>query len=141
MQQKVLTGGCFDLITTGHIFFFHVVRSFGDYLIVNVAPDNRVRAKKGDGRPLRSQLERLITVQNIKGVDRAVSIDCPEGMNETQYEMKCIEEILPNVFCSANPSIEIRKFCERRGVKFIPLPEIWGIDRTHTTDLIQKMKQ
>jgi glycerol-3-phosphate cytidylyltransferase len=137
-MKKVLFGGAFDLITTGHIFSIQVAKSLGDYLIVNVVPDNRVRAKKGSTRPIKSLGERLVVIQNIKGVDEAISVPYTEGTSQVDYDKETIRSVVPNVVYSMNDKLE--EFCSELGIMFVLAQDIIGIDGTHTTDIVEKVK-
>jgi len=68
-KKIVLTGGCFDIIHSGHSYLFEVVKGFGDILVVNVASDERIEYYKGIG-PFMSQMERVPVVSAmIRDVD------------------------------------------------------------------------
>jgi D-beta-D-heptose 7-phosphate kinase / D-beta-D-heptose 1-phosphate adenosyltransferase len=48
----VATGGCFDLLHTGHVRLLRRARDLGDALVVLINSDESVRALKGVGRPV-----------------------------------------------------------------------------------------
>jgi rfaE bifunctional protein nucleotidyltransferase chain/domain len=48
----VATGGCFDLLHTGHVRLLRRARDLGDALIVLINSDESVQAIKGPGRPV-----------------------------------------------------------------------------------------
>jgi D-beta-D-heptose 7-phosphate kinase / D-beta-D-heptose 1-phosphate adenosyltransferase len=48
----VATGGCFDLLHTGHVRLLRRARDLGDALVVLINSDESVRAIKGAGRPV-----------------------------------------------------------------------------------------
>lgn len=50
--KVVWTNGCFDVLHRGHIELFKYAKSLGDYLVVGIDTDERVRAAKGETRPL-----------------------------------------------------------------------------------------
>jgi rfaE bifunctional protein nucleotidyltransferase chain/domain len=64
----VLTSGSFDIIHEGHSMYLEAARQFGDFLIVGLDSDEKIRARKGDGRPVVPQLERLRMVTHQRGV-------------------------------------------------------------------------
>lgn len=67
--RVVVTNGCFDLIHIGHTTYLEEARSFGDLLLVGVNSDNSVRALKGDGRPINTELNRALVVASLECVD------------------------------------------------------------------------
>lgn len=66
--KVVLTAGTFDILHEGHSQYLEAARSFGDFLIVGVDSDNKVRARKGPTRPVVPELERLRMVTHQRGV-------------------------------------------------------------------------
>lgn len=137
--MKVLSGGCFDIITSGHIFFISAISKLGSRLVLNVVPDAMVRKKKGGDRPIRSQFDRMATIAAINGVDEVTCIehDCE---TQTEYEMVLIDRIKPDIIVTGNKDPMLAEFCKQSGVILFPLPEINGVDKTHTTDLIKKIR-
>lgn len=70
MPTKVLVTGTFDLFHSGHLYFLQKARSMGDYLIVCVDTDERVRSRKGENRPFCSLAERVQLLQELRCVNR-----------------------------------------------------------------------
>jgi len=68
-RKIVLTGGCFDIIHKGHIYLLRKAKEFGDVLVVNVVNDERVRAYKGEGRPINTASQRAGVVSGFEFVD------------------------------------------------------------------------
>ncbi len=64
----VLTSGTFDILHEGHSMYLEAARQFGDFLIVGVDSDEKVRARKGPSRPAVPELERLRMVTHQRGV-------------------------------------------------------------------------
>lgn len=64
----VLTSGTFDLIHEGHARYLEAARDFGDFLIVGVDSDDRVRERKGPHRPVVPEMERARMVAHQRGV-------------------------------------------------------------------------
>ena len=71
----VWTNGCFDIIHRGHIELFKYAKSLGDYLIVGVDTDRRVKASKGDTRPINCLEDRIEMLSSIKYIDEVVQFD------------------------------------------------------------------
>ena len=66
--KVVLTSGSFDIIHEGHSMYLEAARQFGDFLIVGLDSDEKVRARKGENRPVVPQMERLRMVTHQRGV-------------------------------------------------------------------------
>jgi len=66
--RVVLTGGTFDILHEGHSMYLEAARGFGDFLIVGVDSDDKVRARKGEGRPAVPEAERLRMLTHQRGV-------------------------------------------------------------------------
>lgn len=64
----VLTSGSFDIIHEGHSMYLEAARRFGDFLIVGVDGDDKIRARKGPHRPAVPEAERLRMVTHQRGV-------------------------------------------------------------------------
>jgi rfaE bifunctional protein nucleotidyltransferase chain/domain len=64
----VLTSGSFDILHEGHSMYLEAARNYGDFLIVGVDSDAKVRARKGDDRPAVPEMERLRMVTHQRGV-------------------------------------------------------------------------
>lgn len=64
----VLTSGSFDVIHEGHSMYLEAARLLGDFLVVGVDSDAKVRERKGPTRPAVPQDERLRMVTHQRGV-------------------------------------------------------------------------
>ena len=86
-----LTNGSFDLLHIGHSMYLERARSFGDFLIVGVDSDAKIRERKGPRRPLVPEQERLkmLTYQRAVG---AVFLKLPEHKQWT-----LIKHVRPDV--------------------------------------------
>jgi rfaE bifunctional protein nucleotidyltransferase chain/domain len=67
-RRVVLTMGTFDILHEGHSMYLEAARGFGDFLIVGMDSDEKVRERKGPGRPVVPELERLRMVTHQRGV-------------------------------------------------------------------------
>jgi D-beta-D-heptose 7-phosphate kinase/D-beta-D-heptose 1-phosphate adenosyltransferase len=67
-MKVVLTSGSFDILHEGHSMYLEAARRFGDFLIVGLDSDEKVRARKGPARPAVPELERLRMVTHQRGV-------------------------------------------------------------------------
>ena len=66
---KVFVNGTFDLIHCGHLALLNHAKSLGDYLLVALDEDERVKRLKGSSRPINSVYERKALLQNLRAVD------------------------------------------------------------------------
>lgn len=69
-KKIVLCHGVFDLVHLGHIKHFKTAKSYGDYLIVSVTSNKFI--KKGPGRPIFNQNQRLEFLKEIKLIDEVI---------------------------------------------------------------------
>jgi D-beta-D-heptose 7-phosphate kinase/D-beta-D-heptose 1-phosphate adenosyltransferase len=65
----VLTQGVYDLIHQGHAAYLEKAKSLGDILIVGVDSDELTRKRKGPGRPIVPQDERVKMLVHLRHVD------------------------------------------------------------------------
>ncbi|MFE0401277.1 D-glycero-beta-D-manno-heptose 1-phosphate adenylyltransferase [Streptomyces nigra] len=78
----VAAGGCFDLLHAGHVALLQAARRTGDCLVVCVNSDASVRRRKGSGRPLVPEADRIRVLRALECVD-AVAVfdeDTPERL-------------------------------------------------------------
>jgi len=68
-HRIVFVNGCFDILHRGHIELFEFAKSHGEYLIVALDTDERVKQQKGDTRPFNSLIDRKKIVSSIEYVD------------------------------------------------------------------------
>lgn len=67
-MKVVLTSGTFDILHEGHSMYLEAARRFGDFLIVGVDSDEKVRKRKGPWRPAVPEAERLRMLTHQRGV-------------------------------------------------------------------------
>jgi D-beta-D-heptose 7-phosphate kinase/D-beta-D-heptose 1-phosphate adenosyltransferase len=79
-MKKIVVNGTFDVIHPGHLALLNYAKSLGDFLIVAIDTDERVRQLKGPTRPINSQTERKLLLENLKAVDQVVVFDSPEEL-------------------------------------------------------------
>lgn len=65
----VLTMGTFDMLHIGQARYLREARKLGDILIVGVDSDEKVRSRKGEGRPVVPQDERVEMLTHLRYVD------------------------------------------------------------------------
>jgi D-beta-D-heptose 7-phosphate kinase/D-beta-D-heptose 1-phosphate adenosyltransferase len=79
-MKTVIVNGTFDILHPGHIRMLNTARSLGDYLIVCIDTDRRVKELKGDKRPINDQNFRRVMLQNLKAVDIVEFFDSREQL-------------------------------------------------------------
>ena len=94
-KRVVLATGVFDLFHQEHRLFLDKAKQAGDWLIVGVESDRRVREMKGEGRPVQPERERLKQVQEY------TSVDCGFLLPELFSNQKDWE----NLMASVSPAI------------------------------------
>lgn len=72
---NVLVNGTFDVIHPGHLALLNYAKSLGDILTVAIDSDQRVRKLKGTARPVHSQTQRALLLENLRSVDRVLIFD------------------------------------------------------------------
>lgn len=81
-MKKVFVNGTFDLLHVGHLQLLNFAKSYGDYLIVAIDTDDRVREKKGPTRPIHNQDERSFFLRMLKPVDQVELFSSDQELEE-----------------------------------------------------------
>ena len=68
-MKKIFVNGTFDVLHAGHLALLNYAKSLGDYLVVGIDTDERVKEKKGPTRPVNSVEDRTLMLINLKSVD------------------------------------------------------------------------
>ena len=79
-MKKVFVNGTFDLLHTGHLQLLNFAKSHGDYVIVAIDTDDRVKEKKGPTRPVYNQEERAFFLRMLKPVDQVEMFSSDEEL-------------------------------------------------------------
>jgi len=70
--RKIWTNGCFDILHRGHLEMLKYAKSWGDYLIVGIDSDNKVKQDKGSERPFNCVEDRKFALESIRYIDKVV---------------------------------------------------------------------
>jgi rfaE bifunctional protein nucleotidyltransferase chain/domain len=90
----VLTGGCFDILHIGHVRFLSEARRMGDYLVVLLEGDKRVKKLKGKKRPVFIQKERAEMLSALESVDLIILLPMME--KDSDY-LNLVMKIKPDI--------------------------------------------
>jgi D-beta-D-heptose 7-phosphate kinase/D-beta-D-heptose 1-phosphate adenosyltransferase len=73
ITKTIWTNGCFDILHRGHIELFKYAKSLGNYLVVGIDEDQRVKKSKGDSRPINTVDDRKTILESIRYIDEVVT--------------------------------------------------------------------
>ena len=89
MDEKIIwTNGCFDVLHRGHIELFEYAKSLGYKLYVGIDSDEKVKKDKGKDRPFNKLSDRIKVLESIKYIDKVISFDSTEGLENLVQEHK-----------------------------------------------------
>ena len=92
-QKKILlTGGCFDILHSGHINFLKETKKKADIIMVLLESDENIKRIKGSKRPINTQKNRSIVLSALSSVDYIIPL---EGMTNDNFYDKLIVQIKP----------------------------------------------
>jgi len=74
-MKRVFVNGTFDILHMGHLELLEFAKSLGDFLVVAIDSDRRVRELKGATRPINTEYERRQMLLAIRWVDRVYVFD------------------------------------------------------------------
>jgi D-glycero-beta-D-manno-heptose 1-phosphate adenylyltransferase len=94
-KKVVLTQGVYDLLHVGHAQYLEKAKSYGDVLVVGVDSDELTRKRKGEGRPVVPQEERIAMLLHLRHVDMVVLRDVNEELETL------IRTIQPDVYIAS----------------------------------------
>jgi D-beta-D-heptose 7-phosphate kinase/D-beta-D-heptose 1-phosphate adenosyltransferase len=102
----VLTSGSFDVIHEGHSMYLEAARLLGDFLVVGVDSDAKVRKRKGPTRPAVPQDERLRMVTHQRGVGMV-------SLKEAEHERwALIRAVRPDVLVATEDTYSPEEIAE-----------------------------
>ena len=81
-MKKVFVNGTFDLIHPGHLALLKFAKNLGNYLLVAIDSDERVKQLKGQSRPINNLNTRLAIIGELKPVDNVLSFNSDEELED-----------------------------------------------------------
>jgi rfaE bifunctional protein nucleotidyltransferase chain/domain len=93
-MKKILVGGCFDILHYGHIQFLKAAKTVGDYLIVLLESDAKVKKLKGENRPIHTQKERAEILRSLRMVDEVVELS---DISTSKEYFDVVQKIKPDI--------------------------------------------
>jgi rfaE bifunctional protein nucleotidyltransferase chain/domain len=122
--NKVLVGGCFDILHYGHIHFLKKAKSLGDFLVVALESDKSIKKIKGEKRPIHGQNQRREMLESLEFVDEVISL--PDEMKDEDY-FKLVEVVHPKIIAvtKGDPILSKKqKQAQSVGAKVVEIPKI-----------------
>lgn len=136
-KKLVVTNGCFDILHVGHITYLENARNFGDALLIGVNSNAAVSGLKGPGRPVNSELDRMLVLAALESVN-AVSL----FGDKTATHFLTLAQ--PDIYVKAGDytletlNQDERRAVENAGGKIILVPFVPG---KSTTGLLEKISR
>ena len=78
--KKIIVNGAFDIVHVGHLSLLNYAKSLGDYLLVAIDSDKRIKKLKGNSRPINTLAERYALISNLKAVDEVTTFDSEQEL-------------------------------------------------------------
>ncbi|MDH5533612.1 MAG: adenylyltransferase/cytidyltransferase family protein [Candidatus Pacebacteria bacterium] len=106
-KVKVLVTGVFDLLHEEHLTFLKKAKDLGDYLVVGVESDKRVKEIKGEHRPIHSQDQRVEVIKKENIADEVIIL--PEHFSSKDDHIAFIKSINPDVLAVSSHTAHLDK--------------------------------
>ena len=133
MKKKIFVSGCYDMLHSGHVAFFHEASTLGD-LYVGLGSDETVYNLKGR-KTINTNKERLFMVKSIRFVKDAW-INTGSGLMDFEEEIRALK---PDVFFVNEDGFTPAKqaLCNETGIELLVSKRIpaSGLPTRSTTSL------
>ena len=86
--MRVMVNGTFDILHRGHLELLNYAKSQGNFLLVAIDTDRRVKELKGNDRPINNQEDRKFHLENLKAVDTVMFFDSKDQLIDIMKEYK-----------------------------------------------------
>ena len=128
--MKIIVNGTFDILHRGHVELLEYAKGLGEFLLVCIDTDRRVKELKGETRPINNQADRAFMLQGLKCVDAVWTFDSEEDLE------RICEMYQPDIMVKGSDyegkRIVGAKHCKE--IKFVKL-----VDGYSTTNIIQRI--
>lgn len=128
--MKIIVNGTFDILHRGHVELLEYAKGLGEFLLVCIDTDRRVKELKGETRPINNQADRAFMLQGLKCVDAVWTFDSEEDLE------RICEMYQPDIMVKGSDyegkRIVGAKYCKE--IKFVKL-----VDGYSTTNIIQRI--
>ncbi|MDT5134836.1 MAG: D-beta-D-heptose 7-phosphate kinase / D-beta-D-heptose 1-phosphate adenosyltransferase, partial [Mycobacterium sp.] len=122
-KTLVATGGCFDLLHTGHVRLLRRARELGDALVVLINSDESVSALKGPGRPVVPAADRARVLAALACVDGV-------GIFTEESPVAAVERLKPDIWVKGGDYTGVQlpeaEAVRRHGGEVVLLPTVPG---------------
>ena len=88
MYKTVFVNGTFDVLHRGHLDLLNYAKSLGEYVVVGIDSDERVRKMKGRSRPINRLMDRAHMLANLKAVDEVRFFGDDKELEDLVKEVK-----------------------------------------------------
>lgn len=132
----VLAGGVFDILHKGHFAFLEKAKDCADFLFLMVESDKKVKALKGENRPINTQAKRAKALSKVPLIDFVVKL--PYFKRNEDYD-SFVVGIKPDIIAATKGDPFI--FHKKRQAKKINSKVVEVLDRItniSTTEIIKK---
>jgi D-beta-D-heptose 7-phosphate kinase/D-beta-D-heptose 1-phosphate adenosyltransferase len=131
-MKRVMVNGTFDILHRGHIELLNFAKRQGNYLLVAIDTDRRVKELKGHTRPVNNQDDRKFHLINLEAVNEVQFFDSKEELIEIMKEYQ------PDVYVKGSDWQGQSSTAEKYAKQLIFFPRIVNYSTTNTIAEIQK---
>jgi D-beta-D-heptose 7-phosphate kinase/D-beta-D-heptose 1-phosphate adenosyltransferase len=85
-MKTIVVNGTFDILHRGHLDILNRAKTLGDFLLVCIDTDNRVKELKGSDRPINSEMDRVLLLANLKSVDMVLTFGSDQELENILKE-------------------------------------------------------
>lgn len=106
-QAVVLVTGVFDILHREHEIFLKKAKAAGDVLLIGLESDLRVRAIKGEGRPVNSEIVRATNLEKLPPADAVFVL--PDDFSKPEHHRHLISFIKPSILAVSSHTKHLDK--------------------------------
>lgn len=101
-KKIVLATGVFDLLHQEHQTFLRNAKVAGDFLVVGLESDKRVREMKGPSRPINTAEKRKTAIEALQVVDSVFIL--PDDFNRPEMRKQLLLDLMPDILAVSSHS-------------------------------------